>query len=287
MESADHWETFQQLRRDLCAVHYAAASARAGDPLAGGPGVKRGYLLRDSMIYRLEAVAFHADLIVQRQGALERVAYPIERRSVDFVRTASRDEKFLLDDVVFSIVSLFDYFGSWCDFLYNVELKALRGFKLLRVSAAPPESGQDRYEPTNNRLRDSSVVELAARENSTWLKGLTEYRGALIHGRADEAKGSLSFTFRSRGVGEPSDLSVDASILAPDSLVKRVSFLASNPGHNVTVSHAAERLNDQATEALRRLLHGVIDDFDVASNPNVSTMLKERGGPATLEGGAI
>lgn len=274
MEILDQWKAFRTLRDQLYAVHVAASTARVGNPLSGGPAADRGLLLRDSIIYRLESASFHIDLINRRQAALERVVHPLEYRAIELVRTASRDEKFFLDDIVFSLVSLFDYFGSWCDHLYNKEVKALRGFRLLRISAERRNAENADIEPANNRLRGTEVVAQAYAENGSWLKGLAAYRGTLAHGRADPAGGYYRHSFTSAGQGSGGALTTDVRITVPESLLKMV-FIIRQIGTEPTVLAAAHRLTEEAVEALRRLLLAIVRDPHVAKDPNVANYLSD------------
>lgn len=168
--------------------------------------------LRDSIVYRFESLAYHIDLLLGRERAcLEPFRDEIFRRdALDHVRSASRDMKFLFDDLVFSAASLFDYFGNAIGFLLLREPTVNKKWGGVRKWAVADQDG-------------TQTAEIVRQLGDEWIRGMIDYRNGLIHEESDTAGGAYRCTL----AGGSAQLEI--RITAPRDFTDRIQYLRDNP----------------------------------------------------------
>jgi hypothetical protein len=256
-EVTDPWEMHRALESAL--VRFTAAylnthPGRVVDPKRFGADTRRFLDLRNSVLYRFESLAYHMDLIKHREDqCFHQFKDDIFRDDrVAIVRMASRDMKFLLDDVVFSTISLFDYFGNAIGFvLLGKRRQNIKWKGVLERSAS-------------KKLPTYQTVSRTRELNDEWIGGLTKYRHSLIHVASDESGGKLRH-----------DITRDQALLyiritAPTALIEEIRYLretASKEGLPVTA--AAVWLIGQTFDSIIELCDCLMRDvgLSVTSNP--------------------
>ncbi len=237
-ELADPWDMHRELESAL--VRFTAAylnthPGRVADPKGFAADSQRFVDLRNSVLYRFESLAYHMDLIQHREDqCFHQFKDDIFRDDrVEIVRAASRDMKFLLDDIVFSTISLFDYFGNAIGFvLLGKKRRNIKWKGVLEESAS-------RKPPT------FQTVSRARELNEEWLGGLTKYRHSLIHVVSDKSGGKLRH-----------DITRDQALLyiritAPSALIDEIRYLHETvPKEGLPVTAAALWLIGQTFDSI-------------------------------------
>ena len=232
----DPWEMHRQLRSmfvGLTEKYLNSHPGRVTNPQQFGNDSQRWIDLRDSVLYRFESLAYHIDLVRQReQQCLSEFRPDLFRRDgIEVVRWASRDMKFLLDDIVFSAISLFDYFGN------------LIGFVLLRKASENIKwTGVRTWAATG----DSSRTAVRALEvNNEWIGGLAVYRNSLIHALSDTSGGSTHHELANGSA------TLEIRITAPDRFTNAIDHLRQTlPKEGLRVVDAALWVSGQTYDSL-------------------------------------
>jgi hypothetical protein len=211
-EVTDPWEMHRRLDSSLVRFTEAFLNEHPGrvtNPAQYGTASRRFLDLRTSVLYRFESLALHIDLIKRREDAcmkeLEKDIFRNDR--IEVVRWASRDMKFLFDDIVFSTISLFDYLGNMIGFvLLKLPKKNLNWKGVIEwvKSGGGPTS---RTGPRSNELNDE------------WIAGIARYRHVLIHHTSDTSGGRLRHNIAD------GQAALSVSITVPAAFVKQIEHL--------------------------------------------------------------
>lgn len=225
-QPTQQWGMLRQLKDRLISLTMTYLNShpnRIDNPARHSACQERIIGLRDSVLYRFESLEFHRALLGQRHAECLRElrSDPLRRDGLEVVRWASRDLKFLFDDMVFTSMSLFDYTGSMVGFVLHDEIKRnIKWAGARKCATQATNADANSVIPTVNRIYQSPIGDLVNRLNDEWIKGLAEYRNALIHERSDTAGGRLHTEF-SGGT-----FSVTVEITAPIAFTKRIAFLS-------------------------------------------------------------
>lgn len=186
--------------------------------------------LRDSLIYRAEAVDWHSMLVAHLvKSALTRLesSFPNPNAREDILRMTTREQQFAFDDVIFNIIALFDYVGNTIGFAFYGDHR--RKAKWDRIERYARSEEFERRDNTHARVSTSEVGELVRRVHQEFVKPLSDYRAELIHYETDPAKGSVRTRFGPNEQGA-FDIDFDISVKVPD----RFSRYLSIPGYEAT-----------------------------------------------------
>jgi hypothetical protein len=252
-ELTDPWEMHRALRDTLVSLTIAYLNAHSGRLAAPDQfrlGTDRIIALRDSVLYRFESLAYHVDLVRAReQQCLSEFRADMFRRDmVEVVRWASRDVKFLLDDIVFSTVSLFDYLGNAIGFLILKEPIANRKWRGI-VKWADCES--------SHVLATAKTV---CRLNEEWIRGVADYRNSLIHAASDTAGGRGQYQI------EDGRASLELRLTAPQAFVAAIEHLRSTvPPEGMRVIEAALWIVGQTYDSVAEVVASVTTDLGLPS----------------------
>lgn len=238
-ELADPNELLRRLTHSFVSIGRAF---HVGHPLYPGEidsdvARAKAILLRHSVLYRFESLVFHYQMICQRHSALLRRSESgvLLGNPRDVVYFGSRDLKFLFDDIVFNIVSLFDYFGTLIGLIFHPARSDFKWSSARSFAAYKEPPFAANAERVQSRLHNTEVGLAIIELNTRWLKGIAEYRNALIHGRSDVAKGEVTWSFAS---GEKFNSTVNVAV--PDAFTKYASSIcyadAGNPPQLLEVS---------------------------------------------------
>lgn len=225
-QTVEEWAMWSQLRDGLIALTMAYLNRHPGriaDPAQLSADQARIVALRDSVLYRFESLEFHLGLLHKRYSAClqEFRSDPFRRDGIEVVRWSSRDLKFLFDDMVFTTISLFDYAGTMVGFVMHDErTRNIKWAGARRCASQATDNDPKSVIQPTNRIFQSSVGDLVTQLNREWIKGLSEYRNALIHERSDRAGGTLRHEI---GAGT---FSISVEITAPIEFTKRISSLS-------------------------------------------------------------
>jgi hypothetical protein len=217
----------QQRSIDVTGHNIANASTRGYSRELGRKNQATVMRLRDSLIYRGEALSWHGSLIDWLQnGALHRLrnTFPDPNAPGEIVRSAAREQQFAFDDVVFNAIALFDYVGNTIGFAFYGDQR--RKAKWDRIQKYARDEAFDTRDHANPRVSGTEVGELVVRAESELVAPLSDYRAALIHYETVPAGGGVTtrLTCDDAGIGQ---VDFELSITVPEPFAKR--FIV--PGH--------------------------------------------------------
>ena len=188
-----------------------------------GPHCRDIYLLRDSLSDRLSAVLFHVELLIEFQDHAE---YVVQNAEPDiflptFVDRHQRKSQHLFDDLVFNLMSLFDYVSNFAGYIFygdqirarakgydplNTRTDNSHDFKHLRdvleslrwsYVAEVADLSRIRGQLGNlkgNLLKGTRTGEQIARWDKELVSSLRIYRNDVIHNWADPTSGGFSIS---------------------------------------------------------------------------------------------
>lgn len=210
-EINDPWDMHRELESVFSRFTMAYLNGHpsaVADPEQFASASQRLVDLRNSVLYRFESLAYHVDLIRRREQQCFSAFQedPFRRDGLEVVRWGSRDMKFLLDDIVFSAISLFDYFGN------------LTGFALLDEASRNIKWNGVLKWPASDVAQPGTVLRSRGL-NDEWIDGLAMYRNSLIHASSDTSGGAKTHRF---GGGMAT---TEIRITAPRALIERIEYL--------------------------------------------------------------
>ena len=155
---------------------------------------ERVFRLRDSLIYRAEAIAWHAHLLSVLQTSANRrleEAFHDREKEVHLLMLAGREQHYAFDDLVFNAISLFDYIANLIGFTIYGDRR--RKAKWDRIQKFARDVAYDEAQNDVPRLSGTRVSQSVLNANSALVERLSDYRAALIHYEALVGKGDYTF----------------------------------------------------------------------------------------------
>jgi len=178
-------------------------------------------LLRESLIYRSDAIAWHTSLISRLQrGASAQMESMFGRdpnAPGDIARISAREQQFAFDDVIFNAISLFDYVGNTVAFsLYG---EPHQKAKWTRVEHYARDPIFEKKATGGTRISESGLGSTIHRNHVTLYARLMEYRSELLHYHTAPAGGEVSTQLQRNDSGS-FDASTKLGITAPEPFSK-------------------------------------------------------------------
>jgi len=165
-------------------------------PHAGIPSSKKREYdlcmsLRESVLYRIECINYHLGMLLQldKQVAdkIRSVPIDIEMQNDLLVRSGNY-LLFFLDDLVFHIVSLFDYLGNLIGFsFYGEDKKAWKGVKSYCDSR-----NREKNDWGEEKIKNSRVCPVVLKYQRELMNKLEAYRAERFHYKKDSAEREIS-----------------------------------------------------------------------------------------------
>lgn len=155
MTSPSAWAPYEELRKQAIdtAVSYLPISSRRGQSAEVRKSNQTTIMkLRDSLIYRSEAIIWHVTLLSRMQDQAVAKLYstfPNPNASYDIMRATAREQQFVFDDVVFNCITLFDYIANMVGFAYygdRTESKMGPDSKICAGRGVRPSSSRQRVD---------------------------------------------------------------------------------------------------------------------------------------------
>lgn len=158
-------------------------------------GTSRLLEARDGLNYRAQALIWHIGLLQREKAILEKQiedSWLDEHRCFNLRISAQQQLGYILDDVVFNAMSLFDYLA---EFVFAVHFTDLRGDKRWnKVIKNIP------------KISDETLCECLSRAETELVKSLNKYRGNVIHNKPDLGNHRLQTSFGKDGVRHRHDM---------------------------------------------------------------------------------
>jgi hypothetical protein len=149
--------------------------------------------LRDSLAYRAEAVLWHPNLIrAVQSSARRRLRETRDDRTKQYLTLfqVGAEHFYAFDDLVFNALSLFDYVGNIVGFAYYGDRR--RKAKWARIERFARDGDYERREHPHPRISPSNLGQCIREVHGTFVRALTDFRGALIHYEAMVGTGEFT-----------------------------------------------------------------------------------------------
>lgn len=206
--------------------------------------------LRDSLIYRGEAVEWHVSMMrLLRQSGNRRLAEVLhdKEREYHLLMLAGREQAYIFDDLIFNALALFDYTANFVGFAYYGDQR--RKAKWDRIEHFARDNAYEVGRHPSARISTSPLGALVRSAHAELVYRLAEYRAEVIHYEARVGKGTYKWRYEDRGEGKVQPIA-DLRIRVPEGFSKHFTV----PGHEAAPSKtpllaAANWVRD---ESLRR-----------------------------------
>jgi hypothetical protein len=178
----------------------------------GHKGADQVWPVRDSIIYRGWAINWHFELLCNQRDSLNReLRGRIQEAlySPEPLIHARAKQFFVFDDLIFNVISLFDYIGNLIGFIY------LGGSKLRLKWNGAFNAASDASNPVSR----AAVAELIRRNHKDWLNNLQAVRSDLTHFKMNLGRATQNINFKA------SDIETAFHITLPPSLITQLPFL--------------------------------------------------------------
>lgn len=219
-----------------CQGYVMKALGHLGDNRAG-----HVWAVRDSIIYRSWAINWHFELLCNQGNSLNR---DLRKRVQEALSSpeplvhARVKQFFVFDDLVFNIISLFDYMGNLLGFFYtkgvNRRLKWNGAFSASKDSSHP--------------LGKAAVAGLIQCNHKEWVNKLQEVRSDLAHFKMNLGQATQRFSFKE------SQIEAGFHITLPPKLVTQLPFLIEGADLEVGLTEGAARLATRALQSGEEIL---------------------------------
>jgi hypothetical protein len=265
MPSLSAWAPHDELRQQAIdtAVCYLPLSSRRGQSAELRKSNQAAIMkLRDSLIYRSEAIIWHVTLQSRMQEqalATLRSTFPDPNAPRDIMRATAREQQFVFDDVVFNCIALFDYVANIVGFAYYGDRR--RKAKWDRIQKYARDEEFDRRAHTNVRIAGSAVGALIRESQDALVSPLSDYRADLIHYETVPAGGRVTTRLENTSSGKL-DLSFELKITVPKPFARRfvVPGYEADPA-KATLVRAAEWVTTESHGRCKRILRELERDL--------------------------
>jgi hypothetical protein len=153
--------------------------------------------LLDSIQYRVESVSYHLGYLrIINKGMTEQLiaSFPSDDDLDKFLMMRGADiPRFFFDDIVFNLMSLFDYMGNLFWFSFSGKSGRCKQWGGVLEECEKAISGKGKV--GNNESEDLMVCRLIIKYHKDLVKSLAKYRGKLIHFKKDPTKSQISTDF--------------------------------------------------------------------------------------------
>jgi hypothetical protein len=218
--------------------------------------------LRDSLTYRVEALAWHAHLLRTLKSSAERrlaEVFPDKEKEYHILMRAGTEQHYAFDDLVFNALAAFDYLGNFVGFAYYGEQRKKAKWDRIQKYARDGEFEGREHSP--RRISGCRAGESVRLVHSLLVDGLSQYRHALIHYEALRGRGTLKTTFESR---TPPGITHSLFFEPPSQFWKYLPHARS--GSNPSLQDAAGWVVSECETSIRKILRELERDLRLEAN---------------------
>lgn len=215
--------------------------------------------LRDSIGYRIGCINFHLNALLKFElqilNKIQSNPFDIKMQN-NLLMYSAEQHLFLLDDIVFHIISLFDYLGNLIGFRFYGRQRAKLKWKGIvgwckNVTLEKRKTGKVNV---NNSIISPAILKY----QQSLVFRLEEYRASLFHYGKDSAKSQVTMNLM---IPQRSKFTVGV----PEDLQKWIKGLAVRSEEELTLIDAAAWLVKQSFTAANEILILLIQDLKKAS----------------------
>lgn len=181
---------------------------------------------------------------------------------LSMLKYGGEHQLYLLDDIVFHIVSLFDYIGNFVGLVFYDDQRAKLKWK--GVVKFCKNADIERTKTGYERINKSFVSPLIQKHEQSLVHRLEEYRASLFHYRKDFANTKITLDLISTHRNE-------FVVPAPEDLLNWIKQLSlKSESEEVKLLNAAFWLVDQALFAVKEILPAVEKDLQLIADQLVN-----------------
>jgi hypothetical protein len=215
--------------------------------------------LRDSLSYRSEALRWHAHLLRVLKASAERrldEAFPDREKEFHLLVLAGSEQHWTFDDLVFNALAAFDYLGNFVGFAYYGDRRRKAKWDRIQKYArdADCELQQNGSARVSRGLAGPQIKDI----DDNLVRGLSNYRAALIHYEALVGKGTLDTKL---GVETSRRVAHTLRIRPPPQFYEYLR--RDSPQEEELLQDAAEWIVVQCERGIRAVLHELQRDLRI------------------------
>ena len=220
----------------------------------------RVFQLRNSLIYRFDAVCFCAGLLEQAYVDTSEAAQRIQdqQHGRELLHISAFRQRFLFDNLVFNCVSFFDYLGNYIGLTLqkprNLKLRWDGTYKWAKHKEAGKRGG------VKNCIYNSRVGKLIVKEDETWVRRLTEYRSEVIHYNTEQMNGRLTMNLIPN---ENKDFTAthEITIFVPRSFTRKLKLVPPDDKQKLSIVKAGSLLFEKTAHTGETILKVLEQDI--------------------------
>lgn len=217
--------------------------------------------LRDSIGYRIGCVNFHLKGLLQFEQQLSNKIqsnpFDIEMQN-NLLFYSGEQQLFLLDDIVFHLISLFDYLGNLTGFRYYGEQRAKLKWK--GIVSWCNNADLEKRKTSKIDLNNSVICPIILKHQQSLVYRLEEYRASLFHYGKDTVKSQVTMNLVSPQKSK-------FTVAVPKDLQKWIKELAiQSKEEELTLSDAAMWLIKESFVDANEILSLMVQELKKATN---------------------
>lgn len=178
------------------------------------------YKMRDSLIYRMNAIQFHYYLLkTAKQKGLEILSNDFPNNDPIKHINIVKEIYYLFDDLIFNIASIFDYLGNFVGYIYLGESKIKIKWNGIVSSCFDKSS----------KIENNKLKEFIIESNKAFVNHLYGYRSDIIHEKMDGSE-----SIKSVKIKMPGPIEHEFIIRIPKMLKSKLKYLKANNDDDIT-----------------------------------------------------
>lgn len=209
-------------------------------PVMFDPKTKPIVESRDSFLYRYSSVLWHKDILTSQHSKNEEVFRSLFLTGKDdhmHLKDSHQVIFFLFDDVIFNLMSMYDYLGNYLAVLMlGADNRSIKWSGLLNAL-------RDKSNKMNGSVIAKNIVDI----DKNFVVKLSQFRGDLIHKKSHLGDGEASVDLND-------EVKATIKILIPNRLLKLLPIFSK--GEEVEIIEGASRIIDESVNLIR----SIIDD---------------------------
>lgn len=219
-------------------------------------------ILRNSLLYRITCINFHLNLLFQLdKHTLKQLSSILfnKEKEIEIIKLGGDQQLFFFDDIVFHIISLFDYLGNLTGFLfYGEERMRLKWKGVVRCCK---HSTWEKNNMGREKIKNSNTHSVILKHQNELLLRLEEYRASLFHYRRDDAKRKVTTTL-SDPIEKTYKMESTFTVTMPKDFKKWIRQLAQKSKEKeLTLIEAASWLVRQSFIAANEIITALLQDL--------------------------
>jgi hypothetical protein len=218
-------------------------------------------LLRNNIIYRINSIIFHLNLLLEVQEShinkLRKEPFNSFNRQI-LLTVGQEQQMSLFDSIIFHLSSLFDYFGNLVGFICSETNKLNLKWNSICKSCSDKK----------NNLSKSPVSEIIINLHRNFVDHFFNYRSELIHNKMFWGKAETSIDIMKAG----SDSTI--FVFAPNKFISKFKHLKeSSYNHKLTLRYVSFWIIDESLTSTISIIEALFKHIDDNKNAKINNKL--------------